>query len=380
MSHPAPPQLPPPGAVLTVDKVDNYLETVQRWSAETGAKLLDLDARLGTLPMSSQQDHTLAFVVWQAADQCIAQAVGSQSAFPEKRLEPLRGPLFASDRSTLAASLDEALQIIRALIDSTQGAINTHEGTIAATADIVADLAAAAPLVKSLSMSVALHSQLMERVGSPALKSDPAALGRLSSEAASLLDNLRAADQERTKLLAELPHDSARLEALRLLESEAQSIVETSVAKVSNQPKMGIVSVEALGPAPDIHATTDTPWPAQRNLLHARSTRLARAEASLRQVISVHTKLLAERNELRQVVDAFRAKAMAARIGELPEVSAAYDQARLLLWSAPTDLVAAREAVSRYQTTVSTHMTSHSVLRPALRTSNQNRPANEVPR
>ncbi len=372
MNHPAAPLLPPPGPSTTIDRVEMYLEAVGRWSAETGAKLLDLDAVLSTLPTSSQQDHTLAFVVWQAADKRISEAVGTQSAFPEKRLEPLRGPLLASDQSLLAANLDEALQIVSALIDSTQGAINTHEGTLAANAEIVANLAAAAPFVKSLSMSVALHSQLVERARTLDATSDPSALGQLSTQAASLRADLEAADRERSKLLADLPQDAAKVAALRLLEAEAKAVAEKSIQKVANQPKLGIVSVDALGPAPDPPALIDIPWPAQRALLHERATKLVRAEASLQHVITTHSAMLAERNELRQVVDAFRAKAMAGRIGELPQVSAAYDTARLLLWSAPTDLVAARKAVSTYQTTVSSHMSSNATVSRA-------RPASEVP-
>jgi hypothetical protein len=359
--HPTPPLMEPAGATATNDRVDAYLLGIQRWSAETGAKLLDLDAILGTLPKSSQQDHTLAFVIWRAVDERINEAGAVQSAFPEKRLEPLRGALFASDRSTLAGSLDEAVQIICALIDATQQVIDTHEGTVATSAAIMSNLAAAAPLVKSLSMGASLHSRLLSEASSPNLGSDPTKLGQLASQAATLLTDLEAADRERTKLLAELPQDSIKVEQLRILESEAKSVAETSLAKIANQPKLGIVSVNALGGPPDLDALAEAPWPAQRTQLHDRATKLSRAEASLRHVIKTHSDLLAERNELRQVVDAFRAKAMAGRIGELPQVSRAYDHARQILWGAPTDLVEARKAVAAYQVTISAHMHSGNV-------------------
>ncbi len=376
MSHPHPPSLPT--GSITPDQCVAYLSRVQQWSAETGARLLDLDAGLGTLPQKSKQDHTLAFVIWQAVDQRIVEANEHPSAFPDKRLEPLRGPVTTRDGTNVATGIDEALLITCALIDATQVAIDTHQGTLAATATIHANLAAAAPLVKSLSSSAGLHSQLLQQAASPDLEADSAALGRLASEVTALLADLQRADQERTKLLQELPNDAQKVEVLRTLEADARRIAETSIAKVLNQPKLGIVSVDALGSAPNISALQDTPWPSQRASLVERATKLARAEASLRHVIATHSALLAERNELRQVVDAFRTKAMAGRIGELPPVSAAYEQAKKLLWSAPTDLIAARSAVSQYQATVSSHMATTKSI--SSQSSPPGRPASEVPR
>jgi hypothetical protein len=230
--------------------------------------------------------------------------------------------------------------------------IDRHDGALAATAGVSSDLAAAAPLVKSLSMSASLHSRLLVRSADPSVASDDEALAQLVRDAAGLRAELEAADRERTALLAEHRLDSQRLEDLRVLEQEARTVAATANAKVSGLALRGIVSVDALGPEPDLSATPNAPWPAHRTLLVDRSTKLNRAGSSLRQVIETNRSALAERNELRQVVDAFRAKAMASRIGELPDVNEAYRAAHDVLWTAPTDLVVARSAVATYQRVV----------------------------
>jgi hypothetical protein len=62
--------------------------------------------------------------------------------------------------------------------------------------------------------------------------------------------------------------------------------------------------------------------------------------------------LLSRRDELRGLLDAYKAKA--ARLGAVEDLDLAvrYDQARELLWTAPCDLDAAADAVSRFQQAV----------------------------
>ncbi len=349
MTHPTPPAIPVQGTSLTTDQVTAVIAAVQKWSSDTGARLLDLDATLDVLPADQREDHTLAFVLWQATDKAIQEAQSSLSAFTDQRLGPLRKPVTDSSGSQLAANVVEAGTIIGALIDSTQHSLDTQAGLRAATSAISDDLAACSPLVKSLSMSASLYSQLVDRSSNSSLASDPNGLSKLAAEASRLRLDLEAADRERTALLTEFARDADRVSALRTLETEARTAMNLALAKVCNVPRRGVVSVDALGPAPDLSVIKDSPWPAQRTLLKERSVKLQRAEASLQDIIRTHTAYLAERNELRQIVDAFRAKAMAAHIGEVPAVSAAYDHARSFLWSSPTDIVLARQAVAEYQ-------------------------------
>jgi hypothetical protein len=63
--------------------------------------------------------------------------------------------------------------------------------------------------------------------------------------------------------------------------------------------------------------------------------------------------LLGRRTELRGRLDAYRAKVGRLRYGEDAELAASYEQARDLLWTAPTDLRAATKALVRYQQLIS---------------------------
>ena len=64
---------------------------------------------------------------------------------------------------------------------------------------------------------------------------------------------------------------------------------------------------------------------------------------------TAHRRLLEERSELRGRLDAYHAKAGHLGRLERPELAALYEQARALLYTAPTDLDQASELVRRYQ-------------------------------
>jgi hypothetical protein len=62
--------------------------------------------------------------------------------------------------------------------------------------------------------------------------------------------------------------------------------------------------------------------------------------------------VLGQRDELRGLLDAYKAKAGRLGAAEDPALAARYDQARGLLWTAPCDLAAAQRAVDGYQQAV----------------------------
>jgi hypothetical protein len=62
--------------------------------------------------------------------------------------------------------------------------------------------------------------------------------------------------------------------------------------------------------------------------------------------------LLNQRTELRGLLDAYRAKAAGLGAAESIELAALYQRARDLLRAAPCDLLAAGDAVRRYQQAV----------------------------
>jgi hypothetical protein len=58
---------------------------------------------------------------------------------------------------------------------------------------------------------------------------------------------------------------------------------------------------------------------------------------------------LGHRDELRGLLDAYKAKAARLGLGENPDLAARYEQAHDLLWTRPYDPAAAEAAVASYQ-------------------------------
>jgi hypothetical protein len=62
--------------------------------------------------------------------------------------------------------------------------------------------------------------------------------------------------------------------------------------------------------------------------------------------------MLGRRDELRGLLDAYKAKAAALGAAENAELEVAYGKARDVLWTAPCDLVGAAAAVTDFQQAV----------------------------
>jgi hypothetical protein len=83
---------------------------------------------------------------------------------------------------------------------------------------------------------------------------------------------------------------------------------------------------------------------------------LAKLDRNSRVILENARKRVAEvrapleaRDEMRGLLEAYRARASRHGVAETPALAAAYQAARDLLWSAPCDLDASGQAVRRYQ-------------------------------
>jgi hypothetical protein len=93
-------------------------------------------------------------------------------------------------------------------------------------------------------------------------------------------------------------------------------------------------------------------WTRLSSELDLLERELASATSDFRDTERTVAGLLSRRDELRGLLDAYKAKA--ARLGAAEDLglAARYDQARELLWTAPCDLNAAADAVNRFQQAV----------------------------
>ncbi len=142
--------------------------------------------------------------------------------------------------------------------------------------------------------------------------------------------------------------DRARAHALRAelvaLGERVAGLADTCVAEVLPAPTLAVPRVESLGPVPDDAAAVD-----------AYLLRLATAARALAFAQDTYTAPVCERDELRHLLDLYRAKADATGRDHDPEVARLHGQASAVLGRTPTDLGRARAAVAAFQLLLTAH-------------------------
>ena len=178
-------------------------------------------------------------------------------------------------------------------------------------------------------VDVSAASDLAERVA--ALAPRIAELDRLRREAGVRIENLRAATEtaraERAEVARRWEHANARVTGVPPLP-----------AAIGRPPSGDLAALAASGR-----------WRRLADELARCDSALETARNQTRDTERIVASLLGQRDELRGLLDAYKAKA--ARLGgaEDPELGEAYQRAHDLLWTAPVDLAAATAAVTGYQ-------------------------------
>lgn len=181
----------------------------------------------------------------------------------------------------------------------------------------------------------------------------------------SVLDRVRAlidrADAERTSATELRAWLDQRLRDARTLAAEidtARRAVDASrEAAAGRFPEHRIATVRTGDPATDLVAIEALATAGQWALISPRLSAWQRQARELldrlRAAAARNSGLLAERNELRGRLDAYRAKALRRGLSEDPALTPLAETARAALYEAPCDLDAARAAVTAYQEALS---------------------------
>jgi ElaB/YqjD/DUF883 family membrane-anchored ribosome-binding protein len=215
-------------------------------------------------------------------------------------------------------------------------------------------------LTDALPQADSALDQLRER-----LNSDPLSLWRQNRVDTGQLDRLR----EQAAAVAARSADLARTikEADQRIAEVSAAVAATAQARqdatAARERAAARVLVTALDPLPDISGLDSRLGGLAGLKAAGRWTRLASeldlvgklVSAALRQCREAEQAaagLLGRRDELRGLLDAYRAKAGRLGGAEDTVLDASYRQAHDLLWTAPCDLVAATAAVTGYQQAV----------------------------
>ncbi len=325
------------------------------WSSHCTDRLFDLDARVQSNGTNDDRlDLAAAFLARKAIsvrlDEIRAATAAGNGAGRERAAALAAAPVVDDHGGPVAGDLTSAAALVDAIINRIAaglGRLEQDEQAVAAALETVErDLAAAQPLAEDLGIHANRLADLRVRADMAPRTAD--ALAPLAAEARTLLDDLHAADEERSELFLQLPGLPARLGVLREREAAVRTVVATAREKVRPLPNLAVPSVDALPALPDIGAVQALPWPAARAQLQPALTTVARLGAAFDEVERRFGGALRERDELRGLLHAFRDKAGASRLAEDPALEAAFKAAEAVLWSAPCDLDRARPLVSSY--------------------------------
>jgi hypothetical protein len=190
-----------------------------------------------------------------------------------------------------------------------------------------------------------------------ALNADPlgvalADASRLRDRAAAVAARIAELAQVRTGAVQRIAALRTAADAVRAAYSDAEQARERVAAKIAVVPSLpALIDPSARLAALDSMLAAGR-WTRLSSELDLLERELAAAVDKFRQSERAVVSLLSQRDELRGLLDAYKAKA--ARLGgaEDPALARVYDQTRELLWTAPCDLAAAAAAVTSYQRAV----------------------------
>ena len=225
------------------------------------------------------------------------------------------------------------------------------------------DLAARAALLDATDEPELVAAQQAYATAAAALATDPAAPAPVAAveaavqRAATRVEHL---EHERLDLPAALDRADAQLAEIRRLVDQGHVALVRARAKMAAPEALGLLEAldpagldgdeRALGPWLDrIHSQAGTGgWQAAATGL-GRWRQVADAWlANARRVAEANAAPLRRRNELRGLLDAYRAKAVARGGVEDEHLAALHEAARTSLYNAPCDLPEAEAAVRRY--------------------------------
>ena len=188
-----------------------------------------------------------------------------------------------------------------------------------------------------------------------ALAGDP--LGVAEADLAAVRELIARADAERTsatELRETLTQRLADAHRLAAELAEAAEVARQARDRAADRfPARDVVALDAGHLRYDLAAidalAAAGQWPLISPRLADWSRRARERLTALRDAAARNAGLLADRNELRGRLDAYRAKAMRHGLAEHAVLSPLYDTARAACHTAPCDLTAARAAVNAYQ-------------------------------
>lgn len=200
------------------------------------------------------------------------------------------------------------------------------------------------------------------------LNSDPLALWRGGTVDSAPLDRLRKQTAAATAQVADLVKvradaDQRLAEVASAVSAARHALADATAARERAASRINLSATESFGPLPDVSLLASRAdalpamkaagrWTRLASELDVISKQAAAITRAYKEAEQAAAGLIDKRNEMRGLLDSYRAMAGGLGAAENVELDAIYQQAKALLWTAPCDLEAATAAVNGYQQAV----------------------------
>jgi hypothetical protein len=338
-----------------------YLTELGQWRDARRAELDQLDqaALQSVNGAAATGDITLSMALWKAVSDRYEQLLSTWDSGRVGPTERLRlatliwGRLDAAAASGLSVSLPEACRLSDALVSSLRvrlglevsGAeITERIRQLRAQMERIRDQVDLEPAGETQQQAATEQSRLARRLKEIADKAGRGGdvgglLGPLEIDAATFERDLIVGGARRREAAALVGRARAQQAELKSREAVLRDLVAECVRQVDPAPRYAVPDVERLGVVPN---TADQ--------LDGYLRRLDQVGRAMAVAERAYTDAIGEHQELGDRLDAYRAKATALGIADVPDIAQAYTLARHALDREPCRMVIARQLVNLYQT------------------------------
>jgi len=353
------------GSALDARAAEVYLDELGRWRDARRRELDELDkAALQTASgTTATGDILLSMALWKAVSDRYELLLATWSSGRVGVTELTRmstliwGRLDASAASGLSVSLPEACRLSDALLsqlrvklgfDPSGMEITERIRQLRAQMERIREQIDLEPAGAAQQQAALEQSRLARRLKELADKAgrggDVAGLlGPLEIDASTFERDLIVGGARRPDSAALVERAREQRADLRAREAALHRIVEECIRRVDPAPRYAVPDIAALGEMPNT-----------RDELEDYLRRLDQVSRAMTLAQTAYTKALEDHQELGSRLEAYRAKAMATGVAEVPDVAQAYQLARNALDDRPSRMVLARQLVSVYQTYLQT--------------------------
>jgi hypothetical protein len=353
------------GQALDAREAQVYLDELGRWRDGRRAELDELDNAALQLATGSAAtgDILLSMALWKAVSDRYELLLATWNSGRVTATELMRmstliwGRLDASTASGLSVSLPEACRLSDALLsqlrvklglDPSGAEITERIRQLRAQMERIREQIDLEPAGAAQQQAALEQSRLARRLRDLADKAGRGGdvggpLRPLEIDAATFERDLIVNGARRRDAAALVQRGREQRADLEAREAALQSIVEDCVRRVDPAPRYAVPDTAALGPVPN---TLDQ--------LETYLRRLDQVSRAMTVAQTAYAKALHDHDELGSRLEAYRAKAMAKGVADVPDVAQAYQLARNALDQRPSRMLLAEQLVTVYQTYLQT--------------------------